>query len=168
MLLHTEKIIKGDNLPSVSLFSNYRYGRPGINLLKNDWMGYWTAGVRLQWSLFEQRSVRARLQQTEAAIGRLIHEREAQERQVQQQIKDLLLRLDQIREEMGLFDAALVQANEDYQETEARHNEGMATAKEVLDAEGEVTRIRLGQIGAGIDYQLTLNDLNYSTGNQPR
>lgn len=51
MLDHRYKIIRSANLPKTSLFAQGGYGKPGLNMLKNEFDLYYIGGVRLTWSL---------------------------------------------------------------------------------------------------------------------
>jgi outer membrane protein TolC len=45
------RLVRAKNLPKASLFAQGGYGRPGLNLLKNEFDWFYIAGVRLNWSL---------------------------------------------------------------------------------------------------------------------
>jgi outer membrane protein TolC len=45
------KLITAGNRPRASLFAQGGYGRPGLNMLKNDFETYYIGGLRLNWSL---------------------------------------------------------------------------------------------------------------------
>jgi len=45
------KLIQSKNLPKTSLFAQGGYGKPGLNLLKNDFAFYYIGGVRVNWPL---------------------------------------------------------------------------------------------------------------------
>lgn len=46
-----DRLITAKNLPKANLFVQGGYGRPGLNMLKNDFDFYYIGGVRLNWSL---------------------------------------------------------------------------------------------------------------------
>ncbi len=46
-----EKIIRAKNLPRAGWFLQGGYGRPGLNLLKNEFALFYTTGLRINWSL---------------------------------------------------------------------------------------------------------------------
>jgi outer membrane protein TolC len=46
-----DKLITAKNLPKASLFAQAGYGRPGLNMLKNDFDPYYLGGIRFNWSL---------------------------------------------------------------------------------------------------------------------
>jgi outer membrane protein TolC len=51
VLDHRYKIIRSANLPKTSLFVQGGYGKPGLNMLKNEFDLYYVGGIRLTWSL---------------------------------------------------------------------------------------------------------------------
>jgi outer membrane protein TolC len=51
LLDHRYKIIRSANLPRTSLFVQGGYGKPGLNMLKNEFDLYYVGGIRLTWSL---------------------------------------------------------------------------------------------------------------------
>ncbi|HEY0680550.1 MAG TPA: TolC family protein [Chitinophagaceae bacterium] len=48
---HRYKIIRSANLPRTSLFVQGGYGRPGLNMLKNEFDLFYVGGIRFSWSL---------------------------------------------------------------------------------------------------------------------
>lgn len=48
---HQDKLLKAKNRPKASAFVQGGYGRPGLNMLKNEFDWFYITGVRLNWSL---------------------------------------------------------------------------------------------------------------------
>jgi outer membrane protein TolC len=46
-----DKLLRAKNQPKVGLFLQAGYGRPALNMLKNDFAGYYIGGLRVNWSL---------------------------------------------------------------------------------------------------------------------
>ncbi|MEP6947783.1 MAG: TolC family protein [Ginsengibacter sp.] len=46
-----DRLINAKIQPKISLFADAGYGRPALNLLKNEFAGYYIGGVRFNWSL---------------------------------------------------------------------------------------------------------------------
>lgn len=46
-----KKLLEAKTLPRFGLFVQGGYGKPGLNMLRNDFTGYYIAGLRLNWSL---------------------------------------------------------------------------------------------------------------------
>lgn len=51
LLAHQNKLITAKNLPTTSLFVQAGYGRPALNLLKNDFEPFYITGIRFNWAL---------------------------------------------------------------------------------------------------------------------
>lgn len=51
LISQQDKLITAKNLPRASLFAQGGYGRPGLNMLKNEFDFYYIGGVRFNWSL---------------------------------------------------------------------------------------------------------------------
>ena len=51
LITQQEKIISAKNLPKASLFLQTGYGRPALNVLKNEFDAWYIGGLRLNWSL---------------------------------------------------------------------------------------------------------------------
>jgi len=45
-----EQLLKSRTLPRISLFGQGGYGRPGLNMLKNEFAPYYLAGLRVNWN----------------------------------------------------------------------------------------------------------------------
>ncbi len=57
---------RGRLLPRVTADLRAHYGRPGVDALANDWMGYATAGVAVDWPLWDRGARSDRSRQAEA------------------------------------------------------------------------------------------------------
>jgi len=51
LISQQDKLITAKNLPKASLFAQGGYGRPALNLLKNQFDFYYIGGIRFNWSL---------------------------------------------------------------------------------------------------------------------
>lgn len=51
VLAHQNKLISARNLPKTSLFVQGGYGRPGLNMLKNEFDLFYIGGIRFNWAL---------------------------------------------------------------------------------------------------------------------
>ena len=51
LIQQQNQLVTANNLPKASLFAQGGYGRPGLNLLKNEFDWFYIAGVRFNWSL---------------------------------------------------------------------------------------------------------------------
>ena len=51
LIMQQNKLVTAKNLPRASLFAQGGYGRPGLNVLKNEFDWFYISGIRLNWSL---------------------------------------------------------------------------------------------------------------------
>jgi outer membrane protein TolC len=51
LIQQQDKLVTAKNLPKTSLFAQGGYGKPGLNLLKNEFDWFYIAGVRVNWPL---------------------------------------------------------------------------------------------------------------------
>lgn len=128
--------------PTLGLFAQGGYSRPGLNMLRSDFQGYYIAGARLSWQIGKlysyrdkRRSLEAQQQllQTQRAtfeLGQRIEERQALERQRSSQ-------------EQQRFDREIVQLKKRlYQTAEAKLLGGTLSATEAMR---ELTSLRLAE-----------------------
>lgn len=45
-----DKLVKAKNLPRLGIFAQGGYGRPALNMLSNDFAGYYIGGLKLNWN----------------------------------------------------------------------------------------------------------------------
>ncbi|UAY54765.1 TolC family protein [Arachidicoccus terrestris] len=53
LLTQQSSLLDAKNVPKIQLFAQSGYGRPALNMLKNDFDWFYIAGVRLNWSLWD-------------------------------------------------------------------------------------------------------------------
>lgn len=53
LLEQQSSLLKVNNLPKVSAFAQGGYGRPGLNMLNNDFDWFYMAGIRLKWNIWD-------------------------------------------------------------------------------------------------------------------
>jgi len=66
-----DKLIKAKNLPRLGIFGQGGYGRPGLNMLSNDFAAYYIGGLKLNWNftgLYTAKKEKAILKLNQAGI----------------------------------------------------------------------------------------------------
>ena len=56
-------IVASSRMPQVAAFANIGYGKPGLNMLSNEWDTYALVGVRLSWRVWDWNQARNEKQQ---------------------------------------------------------------------------------------------------------
>jgi outer membrane protein len=151
-------------LPSVSAFASLRYGKPGVDQFANAWMHYYTAGLALQWNLWSWGGDRGRIEQQELALRETDLRLERLRRQVRRSILALLNELSVLRETGTMLDEQLRQERAKRELLQARFDQGLATATELVDAETTHTTALLRREQNDIQYRLKLTELANAIG----
>lgn len=122
--------------PNLSIFARAGYGKPGLNMLSNEFDAYLLGGVRLQWPLFSFYTNNS-------------------EKQINQIEKDKLL----TQKETFLFNTNMEVAN---QNTEIRkYQDLLAMDDDIIDSYGQVKQTSLFKLDNGtIDVNDYLRDVN--------
>ena len=152
------KAAAGAYWPNVALFGNYIYGKPGLDKIANQWMGYWIAGVQLQWNLWDWGKTSAQVQQLQSAINELKLGRTELASNLELDIKRTLINLKGSRKRLQNSMKTLESAQENYRILENRYREGIISNAEYLDAQADLTRARINKIQTQIELQIALAD----------
>ncbi|MFZ1731030.1 MAG: TolC family protein [Bacteroidota bacterium] len=150
---------KAAYLPSLSAFASYRYGKPGVDQVSNEWMNYYTAGLALQWNLLSWGGDRGRVDQQQIQRRETDLQYARMERQLQSGIRSLRNDLTVLKETRVLLDEQVRQETAKRDLLQARLNQGVATATEVVDAETARTTALLRREQTDIQYLLKLTEL---------
>ena len=155
---------KAAYLPSVNAFASLRYGKPGVDQVSNEWMDYYTAGLYLQWNLWNWGGDKARVEQQEIATRSMDAEEARLKAGIVEQIKRLRNDIHVLRETTALLDAQIAQESLKQNMLRARLEQGLATATEVVDAETALTTVRLRREQNGIARAMKLTELAAAIG----
>ncbi|MFQ5675387.1 MAG: TolC family protein [bacterium] len=124
----------------------------------------WAVGVQLRWNLFEGfgqfgRSKQARAQKEQADVQyRQATERARMEaRKAQRAVQAAAARIKVAR-------SAVEQAREALRIVEARFNQGLEKASDLLDKDVELTQAKLRYLQAKHDYNIARSELDYASG----
>jgi outer membrane protein TolC len=152
---------RADFLPRVSAFSSWEednqtfLSRGGNN---------WTAGVSLNFNIFDGGANRARL----AAARYRQTQAQAQTAQlaatVKLQVREAYLNLTTARQRVEVSRQAQSQADESLRIIQNRYEAGLANITDVLQVEGARTRARKNYLNALFDYRISYAALELATG----
>lgn len=129
--------------PRVESNAAWHLGRPGVDPISNEWMGYGTVGLRLRWNLWDRGLSRARAHEAD-------HDAQALEHRLSEARRQAALALLQAREQVealrGQWELAVERAEVEGQRLslmESRWRQGTVTGKDWLDVHDDV---RLAEI----------------------
>ena len=150
--------------PSIYGQASYRYSRPGVDQIRNQWMDYYTAGVKLEWNLFSWGADARTIEKQELEITRNDLRGTQLTARVRSAIGTLVDDIALRRQTAGLLTAQIAMERQKQQIVQARYHEGLATSSDLIDAESSLTTalIRLEQ--TRIDLAMTATDLANTIG----
>lgn len=157
------RIARAERFPQLSLFFNY-------NLLDvfNDGLGLadgYSAGARLQWSIFDGGAANARAQQREADIAIAETQFANQRNLIRFRVEQAYFTLQSSLENIQTASVALEQAAEALRLARLRFQAGVGTQTEVIDAENDLTRAEGDRVRAILDYNRALATIQREVSN---
>jgi outer membrane protein TolC len=155
---------KADYLPTISAFASYRYGRPGVDQISNEWMDYYSAGVNLQWNLWSWGGDRSEVEQQRLTLEETAQEKSLLRSEIQTAIERIVNDIEVLQRTRLLLDEQVRQQSVMQQLAQARFAQGLATATEVVDAETALTTARIQREQSEIRYAIKLTELAAETG----
>jgi outer membrane protein TolC len=161
LLAQQNNLIRSKNLPKASLFVQGGYGRPGLNMLTNDFDLYYIGGVRLNWSLGglytkkkEKELVKVNQQINDIQKETFLLNTNAQLKQQQWEVEKL-------RQLVATDDAIIDLRKQVKDAAKAQLENGVITANDYLrevNAEDQVRQARITH-----ELQLLQAQINYQT-----
>ncbi len=153
--------------PSLYAFGALHYGRPGVDLIANDWMTYGTAGVSLNWTLWDWNRRSAGTQQMRCAVRQIDESLKAQESRIRREVTKALLDLEDAAGRLEITSRGAELAAEIQRWVQERFDRGVATETEYLDALAEKNVGEMDHIIACADYRLSAVALKRACGCDP-
>jgi len=138
--------------PAVGIFGAVDYGRPGIDKIANEWMLYEVAGVNLTWTLWDWKIRRSRVEQMRVAQNQLSESQSALESRVRLELEGAELNLKNARRRLEVAQQGQDLAEKVLKWVSERYAQGVATEKEFLDAQDDLSSSQM-------DYVLALGDV---------
>ena len=140
--------------PAVGIFGAVDYGRPGIDKIANEWMLYEVAGVNLTWTLWDWKVRRSRVEQMRAAQDQLSESQSALESRVRLELEGAKLNLNNARLRLSVAQQGQDLAEKVLKWVSERYAQGVATEKELLDAQDDLSTSQMDCILALADMRL--------------
>ena len=139
---------RGGRMPSVNAFGRYDYDH-GWRF--NDGGGSYTAGVELQWNLWDGQLTRGRVQEARAALDTALEQERKLRLAIDLEIAQARLYLQEAEQRLEVTSRATAQAEESADLTRARFEQGLAISTQLIDAETALTaaRVRRAEAEAG-------------------
>lgn len=152
---------RGGYMPAISIFSSLDYDRGWRS--EGDGKSY-TAGLMLQWNLWDGQLTRAKVQQAQADLQAALENDRRLRLMLALEVEQAQLALTEATERLRVTEKAVAQAVESVELTRARFAQGLALAVQLIDAETALTAARVRQAEAEADYRIAVAALRKALG----
>ncbi|MBD3333909.1 MAG: hypothetical protein GF355_00150, partial [Candidatus Eisenbacteria bacterium] len=124
--------------PSLNLGARASYGRPGVDLIANDWMSWGTAEVSLHWTVWDWGARSDEAQQAQAAERATAAQRSAAARRFREVWEAARVRLRSTQRQLDKAEERVALERERMRLVSGRWRQGMASETELLDAHDDL------------------------------
>lgn len=158
--LETAKAITlKSRLPRISAFGQLGYGNPGLNMLKNDFTGYYITGVRLNWNVFDWNKSKKNIQVLKVSDAMIANEKEVFELNRKIQMEEALTEIEKLTNQTAKDNQILVLREKILTSADAQMRNGVITSADYLT---ELTRLFEAKINRKThEIQKQLAEANY-------
>jgi outer membrane protein len=160
----TESLVRSaraGHLPRVSAFGSLDWDHGWVT----DGSGHaYTAGVLLQWDLFDGRLTRAKVAEARAQLEAAREQERKVRLAVSLEAEQARLDLQQAQERLQVGEKSVAQAGESLSLTRERFAQGMALATQLMDAQTALTAARVRRADAEADVQIATAALRKALG----
>jgi outer membrane protein TolC len=153
---------RGAYLPEVRATAAILYGRPGVEVVQNDWMSWESAGVRLTWPLWDRGARRLRVQEASAASRALDAERDSVHRRLAHALGAARARVASAERQAAKAEERVRLEQERLKLTTGRYEQGMAREDELLDAHDDLAAAEASAAATRAALRLAEVDLLYA------
>ena len=150
-LLHKQKksveynksALKSSYYPQIFANASYHYSKPGVNFFQNEWMDYYTAGVKFQWELWAWGRSKSRVKQTQLTIDKIDLQHEQLKKDIMQQVEEAHKNLKMTKTQIHLNKNLVAVEKERYRIVKENYEQGLATTLDLNNAEHDLTAAEL-------------------------
>ncbi len=129
--------------PRVQVFASYNYGKPGADMIRNEWMDYGVWGVNLSWNIFSWFSDRLRVQAARAELKQIQWQKQTAKEEMQTRFEAALRTWQTLFEQYKVLKMAFDVARSKMKIVEAQYRQGMATVTDFNRANLDLTEAEL-------------------------
>ncbi|OJJ23486.1 hypothetical protein BKI52_03745 [marine bacterium AO1-C] len=142
--LHSmEKVVGATNKPRVSAFVQLGYGRPGLNMLSNDFEGFYQFGVRLNWKIWDWGNRSRDLQQLRIKQALVQNQQEVFQTNLEVQTQKYAHQIEQL-ERLIKRDQEIIDLRQQIvKSSKAQMKNGVITTTQYLEQLNEASRAQI-------------------------
>lgn len=152
---------RGGYLPRLAAFGSLDYDRGWK--LDGDGTSY-TAGLLLQWNLFDGRLTRGKVAEAQAGLDQALEQERKLKLGLGFEVEQARLNLREANERLAVTAKAIAQAEESVKLTRDRFEQGLALTLQLIDAETALTVARVRRAEAEADQRIAVAALRRALG----
>lgn len=111
-------IVASSRMPQVAAFANIGYGKPGLNMLSNEWDTYALVGVRLSWRVWDWNQARNEKQQLAIQRSIISKRKETFSNAITGRAEGIRAQIDMLEKQMAM-DKEIIQMLSDVEQDKA-------------------------------------------------
>jgi outer membrane protein TolC len=152
---------RGGHLPAVNAFGRYDYDH-GWRF--NGGGDSYTAGVELQWNLWDGQLTRGRTREAQAALDAAEEQERKLQLAIELEVAQARLNVQEADQRLDVTGRATAQAEESAELTRSRFEQGLALATQLIDAETALTAANVRRAEAEADRRVAIAALRKALG----
>jgi len=140
---YNKSAFKSSYYPQIYANASYHYAKPGVNFFQNEWMDYYTAGVKLQWELWAWGKSKSKVRQTQLTIEKIDLQNEQLKKDIMQQVEEAHKILQMTKTQINLNIKLVAVEKERYRIVNENYEQGLSTTIDLNNAELALTEAEL-------------------------
>jgi len=158
------KLAASEYYPKIALHAAYRYGKPGVDVIQNEWMHYGVWGVGLNWNLFRGMADNLKTDAARADEKRISYLHLVVNDQLRLEYDKSLNDHEFLVKQLSVTELALKLAEEKMNIVRTNYEQGMATVTDFNTSNLELTEAQLGRSRLLLQIALKYNEIEYKSG----
>ncbi len=150
--------------PKIALQAAYRYGKPGLDVIKNEWMQYGVWGVGLNWNIFHGQSDALKTEAAQAQEKRIGYLQQATADHLKLEYDKSLNEYHFLIKQLSVSERSVKLAREKMKIVKSQYEQGAATVTDFNFANLDLTEVQLGRSGLLLQIALKFNEIEYKSG----
>jgi outer membrane protein TolC len=160
------RVERAGALPKLDLSAGAAYADPNPRVFPpvDEFRSSWQVGARLSWSITEVPLSLLRADASDARSAALSNERSALIDRIRVEVRSAAHALDDSSVALDTTARGLAAAEESYRVRRISYQNGASSSVELLDAETDLTRVRLERLNAEVDARVARARFDYAIG----
>ncbi len=146
--------VRGSWYPSVAAQATYHYAKPGVQMIKNEWMSYGVFGVSASWTMWDWFARDRRIEKARNSENALRFNNFELSRNLKTAAKVVFERLETAKRNLAVQSSRMESVQTRAGMVEERWKQGQATESEWQDAQDDVTQAHENVLSATVRLRL--------------